>query len=134
MLTKERLAERLRGRQYGDETTPEETRLAKESGLVIVYGASDDLIEFEGAIQEESGAYDGGSFYLTREGLIETCEDGCKYYRAALDKATELKAVWAKGEWSWQYETTIPHAKFEIFEDEEKYCVGIVFSLSDVPA
>lgn len=53
-MTKKELAERLNGRQYGDsfEDVLEE---AKQSGLVIVTGALDDLMEFEGAIRDEGG-------------------------------------------------------------------------------
>lgn len=49
-MTKEQLAEMLNGRQYGDETTPEIERLAKENGLCIAFGASDDLLEFRGSV------------------------------------------------------------------------------------
>lgn len=43
------LAEKLNGRAYGD-SFDDVKQEAKESGLVIVYGASDDLMEFDGAI------------------------------------------------------------------------------------
>ena len=40
----------------------EEERLAKENGLVVVFGYSDDNIELRGAINNEAGCFDGGSF------------------------------------------------------------------------
>ena len=43
-----------------------------------------------------------------------------------------IKTLWSKGEYAWQYETEIPHATFEILEDGDKYCRGIVFDLADV--
>ena len=32
----------------------------------------------------------------------------------------------------WTYETEIPHAKFNIYEDDELSCVGIVFEMSEL--
>ena len=49
-MTSKELAELLNGREYGEETTPEIIKLAKDNGLVIVYGYSDDNTELEGAI------------------------------------------------------------------------------------
>lgn len=50
-MTKESLAAILNGRTYGDEITKEEEAQAKAAELVVIYGASDDLVEFGGAIQ-----------------------------------------------------------------------------------
>ena len=52
MITAKELAEKLNGRAYGD-SFDDVKQEAKESGLVIVYGASDDLMEFDGAIYDE---------------------------------------------------------------------------------
>ena len=32
----------------------------------------------------------------------------------------------------WSYETDIPHETFNIYEDGEVWCVGIVFSVEDL--
>ena len=48
MITAKELADKLNGRAYGD-SFDDVKQEAKESGLVIVYGASDDLMEFDGA-------------------------------------------------------------------------------------
>lgn len=100
-------AEGLNGRQYGKELYPFEEQRAKELGFVVVFGYSDDNTEFRGAYDEEIGCFDGGRVY----------EDGDKY----------IDAVWCEGEYSWAYKTNIPHATFDIYEDGEKYCKGIVF-------
>ena len=47
MITAKELAEKLNGRAYGD-SFDDVKQEAKENGLVIVYGASDDLMEFDG--------------------------------------------------------------------------------------
>ena len=48
-------ANRLSGREYMSEISAEEEREAREKGLVIVFGYSDDCIEFRGAIDDELG-------------------------------------------------------------------------------
>lgn len=105
-------AEKLNGRQYLNELTKELEAYAKENGIVIVYGQSDDLMEVRGAIDEEFGCYDGGIFYLG---------------------FAKVEAVWCpKGtDYSWGYETDIPHETFTIMEDDEHYCKGIVFYLKE---
>ncbi len=57
-MNAKQLAAQLNGREYGSEITKEEEAAAKKAGLVVVYGASDDLVELRGAIEEEVGAYD----------------------------------------------------------------------------
>ena len=42
-MTKEELAATLNGREYNHEITKEEEAEARENGLVVIFGASDDL-------------------------------------------------------------------------------------------
>ena len=129
-------AEMLNGREYLDEITREEEQRARKLGFVVVFGTSDDLIEFRGAIDDEVGCYDGGEIYFENNGIFEGCPERsdceCKYLLAVRAKCKVIKAIWAKDKWSWQYETDIPHAAFEIFEDGEKYCKGIVFEMKSL--
>lgn len=130
-------AQMLNGRDYGDMITHEEARQARELGFVVVYGESDDLIEFRGAIHDEADCYDGGEIYLDKNGLFEGCDHDrhclCKYIKAARDKCKVIEAIWCGDDgWAWQYKTDIPHASFKIFEDGEKYCEGIVFDIKDL--
>lgn len=135
-MTKEEAAAALDGCWYGREVTREMEAALKADGLVAVFGASDDLMEFRGAIRDEVGAYDGGYAYLTRAGLLTNdCDnDRCPHFERAKETATTVKAIWSpEGEaLSWVYRTSIPHATFIVKEDDEPYCRGIVFSLSDV--
>lgn len=139
------LAERIHGREYGSEITKDEEAIAKYAGLVVVFGASDDLMEFRGAIHDELGAYEGTTAYLTGEGLLqnECNDDDCPHFKKLKENAATIKAVWNDsgegftweqdgGGFTWTYETSIPHATFEIHDGDEKYCRGIVFSLKDV--
>jgi len=133
-MTKEQLAEQLNGCEYPLAVNPEVIKAAKQSGLVIAYGQSDDLIEFEGAIYDEAGVGENTVVHLTRTGLPNNrCDDAdCPYFISTLEKMSRIKTIWSQGDYSWQYETVIPHATFDILEDGDKYCRGIVFNLSDV--
>lgn len=139
------LAELLNNCQIGDESKEKEIiLLAKENNLVIVFGASDDLMEFRGAIDDELGAcggstvhLDGNGFvHLDGNGLIENkCDnENCPYYLTRIVNAkSTIKALWcATEECDWTYETSIPHETFDVMEDDRKYCRGIVFSMGDV--
>lgn len=127
-MTKEQLAANLHRREYPLELLREEVASARDPGLVIVYGSSDDLIEFEGAIHDEGVGYDTFTVKIGHEGIIPQF--------GVLDTAQkhgrEIKAIWNRDNISWQYETDIPHATFEIMEDGEIYCRGIVFSIHDL--
>ena len=124
-------AEKLNGRQYRNELTKELETYAKENGIVIVFGASDDLMEFEGDIYDEFGCYGGGNFAIDDNGNVYGEEYGVmpadRYYHY-------ISAIWCpKGtKYSWGYETDIPHETFTIMEDNEPYCKGIVFYLKDL--
>lgn len=131
-------AEMLNGRELGSEITPHEEETAKEAGLVVVFGESDDLMESRGALHAEYGAYEGVTVYLTANGFMEypNCDDydrvRCPYIIEAMKTAKTIEAKWASGGYSFEYETEIPHETFEIEEDGEKYCKGIVFRLEDL--
>lgn len=136
MHTKETLAAMLDGREYPMRTTQQERADAKAAGLVIVYGASDDLIEFEGAISDEGGCYNGGEFQIDVKGFLPDFDD-CEDEEAAADyfkrkpNVRKIKAIWDRGDGvSWCYETDIPHATFRVMEDGEVYCIGLVFDLA----
>lgn len=124
-------ADMLTGRQYGQEMTKKEEQQAKELGFVVVFGYSDDNAEFRGAIDDEVGCYDGMDIFLDENGILEECECECKYSKLAKEKAAVISAIWDT-EYCWIYETKLPHAEFEIFDDDEKYCKGIVFDIKDL--
>jgi hypothetical protein len=73
-MTPKELAEKLTGIEYPVRIAKELIAQAKASNLVIVYGASDDLMEFEGAIYDEVGVFDGGSARITKSGVLQDFE------------------------------------------------------------
>ncbi len=97
--------------QYRKELSLMAAAVAEENGLVVVFGASDDLCEIRGAEDDEIDCFDGGEATIA---------------------GAKVKINWCKDGYSWTYDTDIPHECFDVYEDGEKYCRGIVFSMSDV--
>jgi hypothetical protein len=134
-MDKREFAAILNGREMGEEITGREIMQAKECGLVVVFGYSDDNTEFCGAINDEAACYGGRIIYLNRTGIFEGCEHDkyCKYVNAAREQCKTIEAIWGDGgDYSWTYKTDIPHATFEIMEDGEPFCRGIVFDIKDL--
>ncbi|MFV0892427.1 MULTISPECIES: hypothetical protein [Pseudomonas] len=137
-MTKEELATQLNGLEYPTRIPGALIVAAQSAGLVILCGASDDLMEFYGARREEIGCYDGGTAFVDADGVLpdRDCLDGDEElaeYVQRQKSAKSIEALWCKEDgYSWTYKTEIPHATFEVVEDEEPYCRGIVFALADL--
>ncbi|ABY99361.1 hypothetical protein N5K35_26035 [Pseudomonas sp. GD03651] len=137
-MTKEELAAQLNGLEYPTRIPGALIVAAQSAGLVILCGASDDLMEFYGARREEIGCYDGGTAFVDADGVLpdRDCLDGDEElaeYVQRQKSAKSIEALWCKEDgYSWTYKTEIPHATFEVVEDEEPYCRGIVFALADL--
>lgn len=128
-MTKEMLAEKLTGREIGNELEPLEEKAAKDNGLVVVFGYSDDNVEFRGAIYEEVGAYGGATVEFTKSGIFRD-EDDDEVLEKYSAQVPFNKIVAAYSPWT--FTTEIPHVTFDIMEDGELSCRGIVFSINDL--
>jgi len=135
-MTMKDFANCLTGIEYPCCIPSDLTNIAKERGWVIVYGASDDLIEFDGAIVDEAGVYDGGEVKFDKEGFLPSFEDvehnpkDCQKWLKRASNTTTIEALWCKEErYSWTYKIDRPHETFEVMEDDEHYCRGIVFAI-----
>lgn len=119
-LTKEALAAMLNGREYSQEITSEEEKLAAESGLIVAFGASDDLLEFRGALGGELGGYNKITCCVTGDGKIK---------RKKVDGGASVQATYCgeKLPNAWLVETDAQHANFDIMEEGELFCRGVVF-------
>lgn len=133
----------LSGREYMHEITEAEEARAKALGLVVIFGASDDLAELRGAIYDEIGAGDGTVLRIGAvHGLIpnwesvdrESEEDSRSYHDMVRAGFSEVEVEWAPDDepLSWRFKTAIPHATFNVMEDGDVFCRGIVFALADV--
>lgn len=132
------LAQLLQGLDLSDNIPKDVQEKAKAAGLVIVHGASDDLAEFLGAIHDEASCYGGGTVYFDAKGVLPDFEDldgdeaETREYFDRKRLAVSLEAVWNNhGPFPWSYTTAIPHSTFEMHDDGEPFCRGIVFSLED---
>ena len=142
-ITKEELAARLAGREFGNEITREEEKLAKESGLFVIFGYSDDNMEVRGLQYDEFSCYGGKTFLMDSKGVlpwgsvsdIETeFEEEVRDFLDRKKIALPLRACACETDYAcWTYETEVPHAPFNIYEDGEIYCVGLVIDSKDLP-
>ncbi|MDD1017057.1 hypothetical protein [Pseudomonas rubra] len=69
-MTKEKLAAQLNGLEYPIRIPGALIVAAQSSGLVILCGASDDLMEFYGVRREEIGCYNGGTAFVDTDGVL----------------------------------------------------------------
>ena len=137
-LSKELLAGLLTGREYGSKMAKEEELQAKAAGLIVIVGGSDDLMDFRGFVHAERGYYPGRVALIDAAGLLPVREDiedddVLKDFFAREPGARAVEALWCVGEgYSWKFRTDVPHATFEIEEDGEPYCRGIVIDVADL--
>lgn len=141
MISVNDVANILDGREYPLQIEIALSDEIRAAGIVIVYGHSDDLMEFAGAISDEADCYEGGEVLFDRRGLLyDRPDDGTDdELRAWLDRKAHAKCI--KAVWNgdaddpapcWTYETDIPHRVFDVIEDGNVYCTGIVFSVADL--
>lgn len=129
------LAKQLDGREYMQEITAEEAKRAEAAGLVVVFGYSDDNLEFRGTIDDEIGAFDGVEVPIIDGEIMrmpcDNCQDEeCPLWEKAIEKARFVSGEFTDG--GWKIDTTIPHARFTIYEDGKVFSEGIVFHLDDL--
>ena len=125
-MTKEDLAKYLDGCEYGMEFTSATAAMAKASRLVIVYGSSDDLTEFDGFIRDEAGL---GESFIVNGKVVCSHECNCdqcgwnEYVRGGIRIVSDFGAA------GFTVTCSVPHAKFFVMEDGQKYGEGLVFQI-----
>lgn len=138
---------RLHGMTNHDSIPEDLQSYCKENKIVIVYGASDDLCEFDGYIYDEVGCYEGGNIkfhYGYFEGHIDDEEIAVlKKHNVDYEKTIptiKFKANWNEDDDSkpvWTYTAKFPHKTFDILEFGEEpavFCRGMVFYFDDAVA
>lgn len=130
----------LDGRDYLKEITKEEEAIAKRNNLVIVFGQSDDLGEFRGAIHDEISACGNPKVGIFKDKLVdidcfdfhEDREVFKKYGFELPNPNIVVNFAWCPKELNTSWLITVEGAEgygFDIFEDGDLYCRGVVFSL-----
>lgn len=131
---------RAQGMEYRDEPCKEAVELAKKNGLIICFGASDDLCELRGAEYDEVGCFNGGKFTVDADGLRRDWDEidhedkrECKaYFERERMPSLIIKVIWCDPEipgCSFSYKVDAHHETFDVMEDGELYCRGIVVAL-----
>ena len=148
-ITLKEFSAMLFGRDRQPDLSPDELLLAEQKGFVVVYGDSDDRVEFEGAITAEEYANpfakDGpsGVLALSEDGKIIE-EDSDLYAEYVKNNRNLIKVFYcSKDGLNWVFETDIPHESFLTYDggyDEEYadlengFARCIVFDVSELKA
>ena len=141
-MTPKDIAEKLNGIEYNHDFLSNlevVAAAAKQHGVVIVYGASDDLMEFEGAFRKELGA--PCEARIGRSGPLkpwseidhDDIEEARDYFNTEREGKWSIESLWEQEPGiSWTFKTNIPHETFNIMEYGDVFCRGIVFSINDL--
>lgn len=145
IYTKEQFAALLNGRQYQSEINRDEELIARKSGLLVVFGASNDLVEFRGVLQDEVGAYKSTAIQLSPTCEVIDHSNICDYDGLILRGWTppksvcEINAEWCpenfEGSWRiWAFSEHVSniYSTFNIMEDDQLYCQGIVIDWNKI--
>ena len=129
------LAEVLDGIDYDDAIEARLTN-AKEKGLLIINGASDDLTEFYGAWRDEAGL---GEIIIDAKGILPSVDeirdsDEADDIVAWGVRRKAAKTIRAKfGDNGHEYDMgDIPHATFRMLEDGNLFSTGVVLHISSL--
>lgn len=138
-MTPEELTSKLPSVEYRKGIPDSIIKQAKKHNMVLVFGASDDLVEFDGAFRCEIDAENGQNFrrlHISQKGVAEDGypDEESEEFKEMVEDMPFIDAYWCKegADFSWVYDTKIPHSTFDIFDGDEQYCKAIVFSLSDL--
>jgi hypothetical protein len=108
-------------------TTKEDRVFAKDHGLIIVYGSSADLCEFEGAWTDELGSFDGDEFVFKNGEFVS--------YSSVAPNRRCIERLWCPdgSDRSWVFKAhNIPNVqRFTIMADGKPFSDGLVFRLDD---
>ena len=130
------IANKINCRSYRSEITPEIRQMLIDANSVAIFGCSDDLIEFDGKFRDEISAWGGRDFQLNKDGLpVSKCSEGddCFYFKQHIMRLCNFTVEWYDSGCSWFiYTNDIDYATFDICDDGEIYCQGIVVNLDDV--
>lgn len=75
----------------------------------------------------------GGEFWVSECGEVFSQFDLEDLHKIPKGRTDSIEALWDYDKnFVWTYKTDIPHETFDIMEDDEPYCKGIVFYLKDL--
>jgi hypothetical protein len=132
MQTLERWSWIFHAQNVGYEAQESIYEAMKRDHVVAVFGASDDLLEFRGAINDELGAWEGTECWITPNGTLIDTENLAKSYESNGVALIHINAEWcpSDADMNWRIRTSAPHAIFELLNDDDSsrvFCLGVVF-------
>jgi len=131
--TIEEWAKIFEGRKYREEVTQEEKAQLKSDGIVLLVGASDDMIISYGAIEDEFSNevfYDEKSKELNSGNGDSYCSEECKYYRSAKKTWKEIERIWSDTKEKWIFTCEIKtHIKGNIVVEYGEYGEFLLFKI-----
>jgi len=103
-------------------------------GVVVAYGMSDDLLEFEGAISDEVGAFNGATVYISEGKIVSAavCPECGRTFGNVICVSANWNDTPGNGEPCWTVHVNVPSHPFTIMENGEAFCKGVVFSTENV--
>ena len=121
-ITLKEFAAMLHGRDQQPNLSIDERILAEQRGFVVVYGDSDDRVEFEGAIRAEGHtnpfARDcpAGVLVLSEDGKLLD-EESSLYAEYIKENRNVIKVFYySKDGFNWAFESDIPHETFFTYD------------------
>ena len=115
-------ASKLDGREYRSEISNDECRQAKRAGLCVVFGYSDDNVELRGVIEDEVPGHEDRP----------SQQEAAAWFSRAVGENVRIDAKWDHDGYSWFIDADASEkAYFDIVEDGEKFCRGVVFRFAD---
>lgn len=122
-------ANTLGTRPMGDEVPYHMVIEAQRQNYLIVFGVSDDLIEVCGARSDEFDAFRPTAIYVTSHRVYAADENRPA---AAQPIHVEYSKPTTENPALWKLSTDIPHATFDVMEDGELFCRGLVIDLNNL--
>jgi hypothetical protein len=145
-MTVQEWAERLNGIEYPADELDNYADELKKDGIMVIFGYSSDLLVFAGVINAEINAWDGTVVYIgiNNDGDIKIAEirdlfndSSFSGRREYIKKIISIRApqnekrkVWAS--WHITSHDIEPAYSFDIMEDGELFCRGILFETKEL--
>jgi len=113
------------------------TAMAKDAGIVMAFGASDDLCEFIGAWDDEVGLYEEAQIPISCDGVLKSdcdSDDACPYFKRIADSATTVSISFKNNTPNWLLDLSdnILHVKAILTEDGKPFTEVLIFFAEDI--
>lgn len=131
-MTKEEIAKKLDGREFGFELDESIISVADRNNLVILT-AGDEYVCLHGCIYVPEICEEIIHFNRSTKDYFPLRNIQSKRYLKTVEKSRKIQVLHRKEKpFLWTFKTDIPHATFEVTDRGEKFCRGIVFSIKDL--